>query len=438
MQDPEFEKKVRMKMEELKFSPSESVWLQVEKQIQADRRRRKPLLWIFILSGLFLLGGSFFLIRHSSKSANGIASKSDQLMESRERKDTKPIHSPKDSGLSVAGDLANKQAQSSENTRSLQSGGKTKILFKEKNKATSFAASKSNHKNSKIVSQNQVADLMPESENQYDKRSEGSPGQNPTALILPSQAAKSANDLQSQVEKQNGDSAQEKPAPTSTSQISAKHPWAIGFSLCPGISSMKYDLPQYGYSQALYNPVTSSANPGVSSNVTSKAGFSFGAGIWLQKNLSNNIYLSLGLNYHYYSNTVTLTTASAYSALNKETSHADQFHFIELPVGLGFRLSSNNKFPLFAELGFTLSQMLSTNAGQFNALTGNYISESVQFRRFQFMIHAGLMVDISSRNHALFIGPVVQYGPQNLLTQGGGNAEHLFFTGLRFNYSLKK
>ncbi len=56
MQEPEFEKKVRVKMDELKFSPSDAVWANVQLQIRKDRERRRPIFWFF-LSGAFLLLG---------------------------------------------------------------------------------------------------------------------------------------------------------------------------------------------------------------------------------------------------------------------------------------------------------------------------------------------------------------------------------------------
>jgi hypothetical protein len=437
MQDPEFEKKVRKKMEELNFSPSESVWLQVEKQILADRRRRKPLLWIFFLSGMALMGGSFFLMLHKSKSSNAVHTP-DQIVASPEKQQGNQIHRLSDSSLNPTHAAGIREDQLSNQPDLVRRKGKPQVAL---NKKRTLSNSTSGKENTRAIIQEINADLIAENEllsNSYkNPQSPSSAG----ALILPADISKTENKTKTAAEKQKTDSVKTNSMQATTaSRIANKHPWAVGLSVVPGISSIKYDLPQFGYaSQRLYYPVTASASPGISSNTSTKTGFSFAAGVWLQKNLSRNVYLSLGLNYHYYSNMVTLTTTSpAYTAPIKEASRVDQYHFIELPVGLGFRLSSNNKFPLFGEFGFTLSQMLSTNAGQYDALSGNYTADSLQFRKFQFMLHAALMVDISSRHHTIFIGPMVQYAPQNLISQGGGNAEHLFFTGLRFNYSLKK
>ncbi|HLY68640.1 MAG TPA: hypothetical protein VKR53_02855, partial [Puia sp.] len=61
MHDPEFEKQVQKKLEELRFDPSGAVWAKVEQEMKKDKRRR-PLLWIFLLTGMLLGTGSWFLV----------------------------------------------------------------------------------------------------------------------------------------------------------------------------------------------------------------------------------------------------------------------------------------------------------------------------------------------------------------------------------------
>jgi len=63
MHEPEFEKKVQQKMEELEFSPSEAVWMNLERRIGTKKRRRLPLFWLFFLPGLLLgAAGAYFIL----------------------------------------------------------------------------------------------------------------------------------------------------------------------------------------------------------------------------------------------------------------------------------------------------------------------------------------------------------------------------------------
>src|SRR4030095_12076265 len=55
MPENEFEKKVSSEMQELKFAPSEKVWLRVEERIRKKNKRRVFVI-IFLLAGLALLG----------------------------------------------------------------------------------------------------------------------------------------------------------------------------------------------------------------------------------------------------------------------------------------------------------------------------------------------------------------------------------------------
>src|SRR5687767_7060009 len=55
MPENEFEKKVSSEMQELKFKPSEKVWVLVEERIRKKNKRRIFVI-IFLLAGLALLG----------------------------------------------------------------------------------------------------------------------------------------------------------------------------------------------------------------------------------------------------------------------------------------------------------------------------------------------------------------------------------------------
>jgi hypothetical protein len=52
MHENNFEKQVREKMDQLGFDPADSVWERVDKEINKEKKHRRPLFWLFFFSGL--------------------------------------------------------------------------------------------------------------------------------------------------------------------------------------------------------------------------------------------------------------------------------------------------------------------------------------------------------------------------------------------------
>ncbi|MBK5272179.1 MAG: hypothetical protein JJE22_14310, partial [Bacteroidia bacterium] len=49
----EFEKKVQQRMEQLNLAPSDEVWLEVERRIRKEKKRRRFIIWFFLFGALF-------------------------------------------------------------------------------------------------------------------------------------------------------------------------------------------------------------------------------------------------------------------------------------------------------------------------------------------------------------------------------------------------
>ncbi len=54
MHENKFEKQVREKMNQLGFDPSDAVWTRVDQEINQEKKKRRPLFWIFFFTGLML------------------------------------------------------------------------------------------------------------------------------------------------------------------------------------------------------------------------------------------------------------------------------------------------------------------------------------------------------------------------------------------------
>jgi hypothetical protein len=196
----------------------------------------------------------------------------------------------------------------------------------------------------------------------------------------------------------------------------------------------------YSYLQA-YSPAPGTANK----PSPIRPGFSFSAGITAEQKLGKKILLSLGLNYHYYSGYLQTgskinpviagsTQATGYYAWGNSNRYTNQYHFLELPVSLMWKLGSAKKIPMFIEAGLTASEMLSAKALQYDYLSGIYIEAKNNFTKTQFMGNAAYLFGLKQSGMIMRAGPQVQYAFTNL----AAGKEHLFFAGIKFIALLKK
>src|SRR5580692_1824133 len=73
MHDPIFERTVQQKMEELQFHPADSVWVNIEKVVAGQRRRRgMPLFWRFALPVFLAAAATGVYYRVSSDRTRGV------------------------------------------------------------------------------------------------------------------------------------------------------------------------------------------------------------------------------------------------------------------------------------------------------------------------------------------------------------------------------
>ena len=70
MHENNFEKQVQEKMGDLSFVPPDAVWAQVEKEINKDKKRRNPFFWIFLFTGILLLGGGYIWVKNNQTPIN--------------------------------------------------------------------------------------------------------------------------------------------------------------------------------------------------------------------------------------------------------------------------------------------------------------------------------------------------------------------------------
>ncbi|RYY21850.1 MAG: hypothetical protein EOO04_17320 [Chitinophagaceae bacterium] len=96
MSDHDFEKRVKQKMDELKFTPSDAVWQAVQMEIRKDRPRRRG--WIFIPIALAVLGVAGYFI-YSGELSPSRKSDSDLSYQSANSPKSNPEHPDNSNGF---------------------------------------------------------------------------------------------------------------------------------------------------------------------------------------------------------------------------------------------------------------------------------------------------------------------------------------------------
>lgn len=185
-------------------------------------------------------------------------------------------------------------------------------------------------------------------------------------------------------------------------------------------------------------------------------GASFDGGIYLQKALSDRWIINTGMDLHYYSNHISIgqqvstnvpvsaslflptaavavaqtTNSTMYSAGNAR-HFTNQYYFLELPVGLQWKVTRSHMLPIFLEGGVSLSRLMGASALFYDAKTGLYSKNAVVVDKTQFNVSSSLMVGLPFHGIAIQLGPQVQYGLTPLVNTQGLGDQHLFYTGLR-------
>ena len=447
MEENKFERQVRQKMDELKINPSDSVWENVKSGIEKRKNRKWAFLILFFLFALLLTGGywlyntnhSIFIEKEISNNIKKEIEDSSFIKKSNtteERNKTAQLNTEISKQVnkkiySADKEVAKKQSiitikrkikgQKSANIVVAISSAEAEIVNRP---AKIDEEIKSNEFNNKPDDGN-LNNIKPGLQNELatvDSNKKNIPADKAITKKLAKQ-----EDTLSDVSKKKSLSAK------------SKNRWNVGFFISGGISHIGNQFLGFGNSNADYLQALSNANPsgGIIITYPSKVKNSGGyiAGIFMEKEISFKTKFSLGINYKEF-NTSTLIgqkndTTGTYSARNTQLRYFNNFKFIELPVQLKVRLGSRNSFPVFWTGGITLSQLINSNALQFDPYTATYYKNNSLFNKTQIGLNTGFSaVLFQNQKAAILFGPYFYYSASQLAKKGLYNKKHFVFIGL--------
>jgi len=426
MQENKFENQVRGIMDHLSFDPDEKVWENVGKKIDEDRKRRRPIFWIFLLTGALVAGsGYFLLINHASKSLHTVQTGLQSPAMSNSA-------SPEINITPVPEDSENEIRQ------------KTAAL--EMPDVTRGQTQKNFTKKSSSVSSNTGTSDLDVAQSAMNRNS----GNSPSALLenkteeaqqsLPEGAQPNSQGPDQEpveTEKKESREMQDHPVPPPIEKTS--HPVAqqaaqqqklpagklsFGIFASPGIPVIHSSYSGSSYANAPATSGGSVNNNTPPSGPEVKSGFSWSAGVFASKNLSSKISLSAGLNYHYVStkSEISSNPSSAYSRIYyaaaaapnfPSTTYTNQYHYVGIPLWVDFTLNKNPAMLLVWEAGFSAEWLAGTNALYYDPSSGVYYENSSKINHTLWSASTAFLVGFNKGR--LQAGPQLQYGLNSMV-----------------------
>ena len=460
MHENNFEKQVREKMDRLGFDPADAVWANVDKEINRERKRRSPVFWIFFLTGIMIAGGGYYILIKKEANPAAIANRSTGIVRDRgDARETKPGKSPTGTEGEKMDNRTLTPMKQNLNGASIfvHTVKKTKSAYG----ITGFSRKVANDPE-KYSSADWFKDKIIGDTNEDQHKNEIAEGdsrnsQHNELNDKPDSADSSSHEKQLHVV-ENKHSIKDSLSETKTAKNKNKDrklsSWKIGFTGNAGISGINQTLFKSG---AVLNSYYTPNNAGgsnlssVNSSSYIRAAFSFGAGAFGIRNLSDRVSISAGLNYHYYSTeiqvgslenkTITVNSipgqqvrASSYYENGRNHNYTNQYHFIELPVSLNYKLNRSPRMPFIWEGGLSVAYLLGSNALNYDPLTNTYYAYNKLLNNTQLNVATAVMIGFPIYHYTLQAGPQFEYGLTKLLKSSAGTPGHVLYYGLKISF----
>jgi|GEM_PF-3655171 hypothetical protein len=462
---PAFEEQVRSKMEELRFVAPDSSWLRLEQALDLEKRKRRPLIWVWWIAAIPLALGVFML--YPRKSNPRPKSVSQPLSQ---HKTNFPSHSESSSLKSqhpsdAAGALPlgeedkekkesvgpqNRDASAEENQRADKFFKKSSGLPEAKSTRTSSIG---NGQSQAPVRDRIVKESQPESRASVQESLASAIGMQPadlSALVaLPGWVRQGRVgpifliDRSSLRALANG-GVSIKPAVASGE--GQRKPWKLGAYGAIGSSGVQ----EYAGKGNMLPNATAGGTSATRVLSFPSNGLSFGIGAVLEKPLSRKLIFSTGIIYRYYANHLLtgqradslfpgayyLTSVPAFGApASSSTGHTQTFQFFELPAGLIWQINRNPHLPITAEGGISLSELVGSKSLYYDQNSGTYRSGGpINHTEFQF--YTALRLGFYQGHNLWRIGPGLQYGATPLFDRDQVSTlpQHLHYAALVISF----
>jgi hypothetical protein len=473
MPENEFEKKVQQRMEELRFTPSDEVWKEVEHRIRKEKKKRRFIFWLPLLF-LLLGGGLVTAIWVADNDGNHIA-KSDRrvnklqpnhpLVQSRPENNTsfskgnieKAITPKKETGKNIIKENAGNYLKKSFifGKRSLP---ENKSLVKDK-------GTELNQPVIKEIIADIVAKNSPDKQNNVpevkDNTNFNQPVNQQNDSTVSTEIAGRKND-KPEIQKQNNESIKDSIANAATEEKKPIHlnkksmKWQWGIMMEKGRSQVADGFKLFDNKAYADNTYANSASPGSGNPVYTPSEIrpsgSIGAGVFIERSISKRFDINLGLSYLYLSTKMnvgnrvdssrvisnsfssSVTVDNFYRASNSNSSYTNHYHFLSLSAELSWKIIDSKTIPVYWNNGFSYGRLLSSNALHFDRNIPGYYKDFGLLTHNHFFLSTGFSVPVFKW---IIINPFAKYSLTPVLRNTGSSRTHFTNYGVGINFFLK-
>ena len=446
MQKNEFEKQMQQKMDELQIQPSESVWQNVQLQITKKKRRRWGVL-LLLFGFIIISSAGYWILRSDNRTIqDNQYNKTDKKNSHQALTTDKPLAKTENKNHDETNKAPDQRVaiKSNQNVseKIMAIPAKAIRIHNSSPENTSIELNEPKNLNTDTETEIEVNsytdELKPELK-KIDNMNELPGSTNVQENLLPPF-------LTTEIELK-ADTLVTNPPAKNTIAFKKVNNWKLGLSFSAGISGIANNFLGFNGDKSLSADTYSNNLPANGSgNIISPSRLqrsgAFTAGFIAEKNISKKKMISIGLNYKMFSTTNKVgernDSSLRYSLENAVNSHHNYYHFLELPVSLKIQISAK-KIPLFWDAGISISQLIGSNALQYNNGTTFYYQDNSLFNKSQIGFNTGVSASFfSMRNASLLFGPYVYYSITKFANEGLYKNQHFTFIGLKSQILFKK
>lgn len=463
MQENEFEKRVREMMEEFKISPRDTVWAKVEQHIPRQKRRRRWMIFIFLLTGLIVSG--YFVYNNfynDLKKSENVVVKNQGDKSKDNVSDNKKVDHSQTPVIKQENQIVNNIDKEKNNSAVLKNGS-NKIISSDVKDEQSL-----NEQIKDVTSVTIERDRQPADQKKIIDESNVQPNiSDDTSRHYTAVTDEGPEEQKNAVNMQGSKDSAETAMPITsnkkqTQKTKANKNWQFGITAFYGRSDMFENLLgiKLNSAPANYNadPSTVSGFPRnpvtVSKDIKAKGAFSLGVAV--KKNFSSKSNLTIGLQYSEFQTEIEtgvmedsvavfrFNNLSAAPAANLNTYYKpgagyprkNSYSFIQVPVIYEHSITKNKLLNWNA--GASLSRLVTSNALVYDSYNQAYYHNNDLFRKTHITLLAGANTQFNLGQTLIHFGPQFQYGLTNLFKRNDYGSEHLFSWGLQAKIFLKK